>query len=86
MRRKKATPDEALASDDTFASEPRSDEARLPIRGALAPERKRDGTAESSGLHDLTQRAVESGDDPEAPLDFEPPARDARDNEHRERD
>src|SRR5688572_27671167 len=76
MSRKKPDPDAALASDDTFEVAPTSDEARLPPRGTFKPERPRDGTAESSDLHDLAQRAAESADDLEAPLDFEPAARD----------
>lgn len=63
----------AVESDDTFDSKPRSDEARIPQKGALMPEHPRDGTAEASDMHDLVRRAVESGEDPEAPLDFDPP-------------
>jgi hypothetical protein len=83
MPTKKPDADEALASDDTFESGPVSDEARLPQKGALKPEHPRDGTAEASDMHELAQRAVESGDDPEAPLDFEHPSRDRRDRKRR---
>ncbi len=51
-----------------------SDEAVLPTRGALRPDRSRDGTAESEDLAVLSQRAVESADDDPRPLDFEDPA------------
>lgn len=81
MQRKKASSRSALASDDTFEVEPRSDEARLPRKGALKPPRPRNGTPEESDLHLVAQRAAESTEDSETPLDFEPPARDARDDE-----
>ena len=82
MPRKKPNADAALASDDTFESGPVSDEARVPNRGALRPERPRDGTAESSDIHELAQRAAESLDDLETPLDFDHPSRDRRDRHH----
>lgn len=86
MPAKKADPRTAIDSDDTFKSEPISDEARIPMKGALRPERPRDGTAEASDMSELAQRAVESGEDPEAPLDFEHPSRDARDDADAEDD
>lgn len=51
-----------------------SDEAVLPTRGALRPDRTRDGAAEDEELGEIARRAAESGDEPERPLDFEPPA------------
>jgi hypothetical protein len=84
MSPKKSDPRSNLEADETFELKPKSDEARLQQKGALMPERPRDGTAEASDLHDLAQRAVESGEDPEAPLNFEHPSSDARDDEDTE--
>lgn len=85
MPRKKPDPRAALASDDTFESGPFSDEARISWSEALRPEHPRDGTAEASDLHELAQRAAEADDNPEVPLDFAHPARDARDLPRRSR-
>ena len=51
-----------------------SDEAVLPTRGALRPERTRAGAAEDPELGELARRAAESVDDAGRELDFEPPA------------
>lgn len=80
-RKQKADPRAEVESDDTMTSTPVSDEARLPNKGALRPEHVRDGTAEASDVHLLARRAVESSEDPEAPLDFEHPSADARDRD-----
>ncbi len=53
--------------------EAESDEAVLPTRGALRPDRSRDGTAEGEELADVSRRAVEGGGDSAEPLDFEHP-------------
>lgn len=86
MPAKKPSSRTNVDSDDTFRSEPISDEARIPMKGALMPEHPRDGRAEASDMSELAQRAVESGEDPEAPLDFEHPSRDARDDADAEDD
>lgn len=80
MPAKRPSPRVSIDSDDTFKSEPMSDEARIPMKGALVPEHPRDGRAEASDMSELAQRAVESDEDLDKPLDFEHPSRDARDD------
>jgi hypothetical protein len=82
-RLKRASPARERGEVEHFELDPKSDEARLPQRGAFLPERPRDGTAEASDLHELAQRAVESHEDPEAPLNFDPPSEGPAPERHR---